>query len=120
MTGTPEQITAKKAARIVSTCRAFFPWYEPQIKDKFERQAWEELKAKVIPEVESYTDAAQLISDRHKFADKTLLQKIFIRACNLRSLDPEYHRNLVQKKKQLEDERWNRLQDRRKRYGAYC
>ena len=63
MTGTPEQITAKKAARIVSTCRAFFPWYEPQIKDKFERQAWEELKAKVIPEVESYTDASQLIAD---------------------------------------------------------
>ena len=57
MKGTPEQITEKKAARIVSTCRAFFPWYEPQIKDKFERQAWEELKAKVIPEVESYTDA---------------------------------------------------------------
>lgn len=44
MKGTPEQITAKKAARIVSTCRAFFPWYEPQIKDKFERQAWEELR----------------------------------------------------------------------------
>ena len=114
MKGTPDQITAKKAARIVSTCRAFFPWYEPQIKDKFERQAWEELKSKVIPEVESYTDAAQLI------ADKTLLQKIFIRACSLRSLDPEYHRNLVQKKKQLEDERWNRLQDRRKRYSTYC
>lgn len=78
MTGTPEQITAKKAARIVSTCRAFFPWYEPQIKDKFERQAWEELKAKVIPEVESYTDAAQLIADRQKFADKTLLQNYLL------------------------------------------
>ena len=51
MTGTPEQITAKKAARIVSTCRAFFPWYEPQIKDKFERQAWEELKEYNIQDI---------------------------------------------------------------------
>jgi hypothetical protein len=118
MTGTAQD--QKKAYRIVSTCKAFFPWYEPQIKDKFERQAWEELKAKVIPEVESYTDAEQLIADRQKFADKTLLQKILIRACSLRSLDPEYRRNLVQKKKQLEDERWNRLQDRRKRYSTYC
>lgn len=118
MTGTAQD--QKKAYRIVSNCREFFRWYEPQIKDKFSRQAFEELKTKIIPEVESYTDAAQLIADRQKFTDKTLLQQIIIRSCNLRSLDPEYHREFVKKKKQLEDERFQRQLDKVKNYGAYC
>lgn len=118
MTGTAQD--QKKAYRIISTCRAFFPWYMSQIKDKFDRQAWEELKATIIPEVESYTDAGQLVADRQKFADKTLIMQMIIRANNLRSLDPEYHRDLVQKKKQYEEERFQRQRDKWKKYGAYC
>lgn len=49
MKGTPEQITAKKAARIVSTCRAFFPWYEPQIKRQIRAASVGRVKSQSYP-----------------------------------------------------------------------
>lgn len=111
MTGTAQD--QKKAYRIVSHCKAFFPWYEPQIKDKFERQAFDELKAAILPEAESYTDATKLVADRQKFADKTLLMQICKKSSTLRRLDPEQSREERTVKWQKEREQFKRAKARK-------
>lgn len=112
MTGTAQD--QKKAYRIISQCKAFFPWYEPQIKDKFERQAWEELKTVIISEVESYTDAWQMVADRQKFADRALLKQILARAEILRRLDPERSKEVTRQKWDREQSQFQRILGRRK------
>ena len=88
MTGTAQD--QKKAARIASQCRAFFPWYQQSNNpDKYELQAFKELKAETLPKLESYTDAGQLVADRQKFADRTLIMQIITRAERMRQTDPE-------------------------------
>lgn len=87
MTGTAQD--QKKAYRIVSQCKAFFPWYRLQIMDKYDLQAFDALQAAILPELESYTDAGKLVEDKQKFADKTLIMQIISRAERIRQADPE-------------------------------
>lgn len=118
MTGTTQE--QKKAARIVSQCHEFFRTYMAREQkhaihkpDKFYLQAFEEVKSEILPKLESYSDAAQLIADRQIFADRVLIMQILTRAAVLRKRDPEYAREQKEKSWHRECEQFHRAQDRR-------
>lgn len=118
MTGTTQE--QKKATRIVSQCREFFRTYMVREQehaihkpDKFYLRAFQEVKSEILPKLESYTDAAQLIADRQIFADRVLIMQILTRAAILRKWDPEYSKELSRQKWGLEKEQFQRAQDRR-------
>ena len=77
MTGTPEQITAKKAARIRSNVRQFFRYYRDQLENvESERlQALEAVQAETLQALENMTDP-ELLASKTAYGDRALIDRI--------------------------------------------
>lgn len=93
MTGTPEQITAKKAARIRSNVRQFFRYYRDQLEsteserlkefNRAELQALEAVQAETLQALESMTDQ-ELLASKTAYSDRALIDRITARAERIR------------------------------------
>lgn len=93
MTGTPEQITAKKAARIRSNVRQFFRYYREQLENteserlkefnRAELQALETVQAETLQALESMTDP-ELLTNKAAYGDRALIDRITARAERIR------------------------------------
>lgn len=93
MTGTPEQITEKKAYRIRSNVRQFFRYYREQLEhtekpalkevNRAELQALETVQAETLQALESMTDA-ELLTSKAAYADRALIDRITARAERIR------------------------------------
>lgn len=93
MTGTPEQITEKKAARIRSNVRQFFRYYREQLENveserlkefnRAELQALETMQAETLQALDSMTDA-ELLANNSAYGDRTLIDRITARAERIR------------------------------------
>lgn len=93
MTGTPEQITAKKAARIRSNVRQFFRYYRKQLENveserlqefnRAELQALETVQAETIQAMESMTDP-ELLASKSAYGDRALIDRTTARAERIR------------------------------------
>lgn len=93
MTGTPEQITAKKAARIRSNVRQFFRYYREQLEtteserlqefNRAELQALETVQAETLQALDSMTDA-ELLASKSAYGDRALIDRITARAERIR------------------------------------
>lgn len=93
MTGTPEQITAKKAARIRSNVRQFFRYYRDQLENteserlkefnRAELQALETVQAETLQALESMTDP-ELLASKAAYGDRALIDRITARAERIR------------------------------------
>lgn len=94
MKGTPEQITAKKAARIRSNVRQFFQYYREQLEqtekpalkefNRAELQALETVQVETLQAMESMTDY-ELLTSKAAYADRALIDRITSRAERIRS-----------------------------------
>ena len=92
MKGTPEQITAKKAARIRSNVR-FFRYYREQLENveserlkefnRAELQALETVQAETLQALESMTDP-ELLTNKAAYGDRALIDRITARAERIR------------------------------------
>lgn len=93
MTGTPEQITEKKAYRIRSNVRQFFRYYREQLEqtekpalkefNRAELQALEKLQAETLQALESMTDP-ELLANKTAYGDRALIDRITARAERIR------------------------------------
>ena len=93
MTGTPEQITAKKAARIRSNVRQFFRYYRDQLEtteserlkefNLAELQALETVQAETLQALENMTDP-ELLASKTTYGDRVLIDRITARAERIR------------------------------------
>lgn len=93
MKGTPEQITAKKAARIRSNVRQFFRYYRNQLEqtgkpalkefNRAELQALETVQAETLQALESITDP-ELLASKTAYGDRALIDRITARAERIR------------------------------------
>lgn len=93
MKGTPEQITAKKAARIRSNVRQFFRYYRDQLEtteserlkefNLAELQALETVQAETLQALESMTDT-ELLASKTAYGDRVLIDRITARAERIR------------------------------------
>lgn len=93
MTGTPEQITAKKAARIRSNVRQFFRYYREQLENveserlkefnRAELQALETVQAETLQALERMTDP-ELLTSKTAYGDRALIDRISARAERIR------------------------------------
>lgn len=93
MKGTPEQITAKKAARIRSNVRQFFQYYREQLEqtekpalkefNRAELQALETVQAETLQALESMTDK-ELLASKSAYGDRSLIDRITARAERIR------------------------------------
>lgn len=93
MTGTPEQITAKKAARIRSNVRQFFRYYREQLEttesellkefNRAELQALEAVQAETLQALKSMTDL-ELLTSKTAYGDRVLIDRITARAERIR------------------------------------
>nr|DAP20808.1 MAG TPA: hypothetical protein [Bacteriophage sp.] len=93
MKGTPEQITAKKAARIRSNVRQFFRYYREQLENtesellkefnRAELQALETVQAETLQALESMTDL-ELLTSKTAYGDRALIDRITARAERIR------------------------------------
>ena len=93
MKGTPEQITAKKAARIRSNVRQFFRYYRDQLEtteserlkefNRAELQALETVQAETLQALESMTDQ-ELLTSKTAYGDRVLIDRITARAERIR------------------------------------
>lgn len=93
MKGTPEQITAKKAARIRSNVRQFFRYYRDQLEtteserlkefNRAELQALETVQAETIQALDSMTDT-ELLASKTAYGDRVLIDRITARAERIR------------------------------------
>ena len=93
MAGTPEQITAKKAARIRSNVRQFFRYYQEQLEttelellkefNRAELQALEAVQAETLQALESMTDL-ELLTSKTAYGDRALIDRITARAERIR------------------------------------
>lgn len=93
MTGTPEQITAKKAARIRSNVRQFFRYYRDQLEsteserlkefNRAELQALEAVQAETLQALDSMTDP-ELLASKTAYGDRALIDRITARAERIR------------------------------------
>ena len=93
MTGTPEQITAKKAARIRSNVRQFFRYYREQLEtteserlqefNRAEIQALETVQAETLQALSSMTDS-ELLASKTAYGDRALIDRITARAERIR------------------------------------
>ncbi len=93
MKGTPEQITAKKAARIRSNVRQFFQYYREQLEtteserlQKFNRaelQALETVQAETLQALDNMTDP-ELLASKTAYGDRALIDRITVRAERIR------------------------------------
>lgn len=96
MTGTPEQITAKKAARIRSNVRQFFRYYREQLENveserlqEFnlaELQAMETVQAETLQALDSMTDP-ELLARKAAYGDRALIDRITARAERIRRIE---------------------------------
>lgn len=85
MTGTPEQITEKKAYRIRSNVRQFFRYYREQLEhtekpalkefNRAELQALEAVQAETLQALDSMTDA-ELLTSKTAYGDRALIDRI--------------------------------------------
>lgn len=93
MTGTPEQIVAKKAARIRSNVRQFFRYYQEQLEtteserlkefNRAELQALETVQAETLQALENMTDP-ELLASKTAYGDRALIDRITARAERIR------------------------------------
>lgn len=93
MKGTPEQITAKKAARIRSNVRQFFRYYREQLEtteserlkefNLAELQALETVQAETLQALENMTDP-ELLASKTAYGDRALIDRITARAERIR------------------------------------
>lgn len=93
MTGTPEQIVEKKAARIRSNVRQFFRYYRKQLENveserlkEFnlaELQALETVQAETLQALENMTDP-ELLASKTAYGDRALIDRITARAERIR------------------------------------
>lgn len=93
MTGTPEQITEKKAARIRSNVRQFFRYYRDQLEqtekpalkefNRAELQALETVQAETLQALEIMTDP-ELLASKTTYGDRALIDRITTRAERIR------------------------------------
>lgn len=93
MTGTPEQITAKKAARIRSNVRQFFRYYREQLEtteserlkefNRAELQALETVQLETLQALENMTDP-ELLDRKTAYGDRALIDRITARAERIR------------------------------------
>ena len=93
MTGTPEQIVEKKAARIRSNVRQFFRYYREQLEtteserlkefNREELQALETVQAETLQALESITDP-ELLEIKTAYGDRALIDRITARAERIR------------------------------------
>lgn len=93
MTGTPEQITAKKAARIRSNVRQFFRYYRDQLEtteserlkefNRAELQALETVQAETLQALDNMTDL-ELLTSKTAYGDRALIDRITARAERIR------------------------------------
>lgn len=93
MKGTPEQITAKKAARIRSNVRQFFRYYREQLEtteserlkefNLAELQALETVQAETLQALDSITDP-ELLTNKAAYGDRALIDRITARAERIR------------------------------------
>jgi len=93
MTGTPEQIVEKKAARIRSNVRQFFRYYRDQLEtteserlkefNRAELQALEAVQAETLQALDSMTDP-ELLSSKSAYGDRALIDRITARAERIR------------------------------------
>jgi hypothetical protein len=93
MTGTPEQITAKKAFRIRSNVRQFFRYYREQLEsteserlkefNRAELQALETVQVETLQALESMTDP-ELLANKTAYGDRALIDRITARAERIR------------------------------------
>jgi hypothetical protein len=93
MTGTPEQIVEKKAARIRSNVRQFFRYYRDQLEtteserlkefNRAELQALETVQAETLQALESMTDS-ELLASKTAYGDRALIERITARAERIR------------------------------------
>lgn len=93
MTGTPEQIVEKKAARIRSNVRQFFRYYRDQLEtteserlkefNRAELQALETVQAETLQALESITDP-ELLASKTAYGDRSLIDRITARAERIR------------------------------------
>ena len=93
MKGTPDQITAKKAARIRSNVRQFFRYYREQLENvkserlqefnRAELQALETVQVETLQALESMTDP-ELLASKTSYGDRALIDRITARAERIR------------------------------------
>lgn len=93
MKGTPEQITAKKAARIRSNVRQFFRYYRDQLEtteserlkefNRAELQALETVQEETLQALDSMTDP-ELLASKTAYGDRVLIDRITARAERIR------------------------------------
>lgn len=93
MTGTPEQIVEKKAARIRSNVRQFFRYYRDQLEtteserlkefNRAELQALETVQAETLQALENMTDP-ELLASKTAYGDRVLIDRITARAERIR------------------------------------
>ena len=93
MTGTPEQIVEKKAARIRSNVRQFFRYYRDQLEtteserlkefNLAELQALETVQAETLQALENMTDP-ELLASKTAYGDSVLIDRITARAERIR------------------------------------
>lgn len=99
MTGIPEQITAKKAARIRSNVRQFFRYYREQLEsveserlqeyNRAELQALEMVQAETLQALESMTDQ-ELLTSKTAYGDRALIDRITVKAAMIRKTSKEF------------------------------
>lgn len=85
MKGTPEQIAAKKAARIRSNVRQFFRYYRDQLENveserlqefnRAELQALEAVQAETLQALENMKDP-ELLASKTAYGDRALIDRI--------------------------------------------
>lgn len=93
MTGTPEQIVEKKAARIRSNVRQFFRYYRDQLENveserlkefnRAELQALEAVQAETLQALENMKDT-ELFASKTAYGDRALIDRITARAERIR------------------------------------
>ena len=93
MTGTPEQIVEKKAARIRSNVRQFFRYYRNQLEqtgkpalkefNRAELQALETVQAETLQALDNMTDL-ELLTSKTAYGDRALIDRITARAERIR------------------------------------
>lgn len=93
MTGTPEQIVEKKAARIRSNVRQFFRYYREQLEsveserlkefNRAELQALETVQLETLQALENMTDP-ELLASKTAYGDRALIDRITARAERIR------------------------------------
>lgn len=93
MKGTPEQITAKKAAWIRSNVRQFFRYYREQLEqtekpalkefNRAELQALETVQVETLQALERMTDP-ELLTSKTAYGDRALIDRITARAERIR------------------------------------